>query len=85
MVHCTGRDSEILVGDKSHIHLYEQGSCATIAGTSDVIAGLQGTASHLWRATIDHPSPAHGEGGDVPHRFFWNIFLVYQSNVINFL
>ncbi|XP_037093595.1 probable low-specificity L-threonine aldolase 2 isoform X2 [Pollicipes pollicipes] len=32
MCHCTARDSEIIVGDKCHIHLYEQGGCATVAG-----------------------------------------------------
>jgi len=30
MVHCDARDSEMIVGDQSHIHCYEQGSCATI-------------------------------------------------------
>mmetsp|Transcript_20589 Transcript_20589/g.57127 ORF Transcript_20589/g.57127 Transcript_20589/m.57127 type:complete len:367 (-) Transcript_20589:1066-2166(-) len=32
MVHCDVRGSELIVGDKSHIHIYEQGGCSQIAG-----------------------------------------------------
>lgn len=31
MAHCDRRGSEILVGCDSHIHIYEQGGCATLA------------------------------------------------------
>ena len=30
MVHCWGRGQEILIGDRSHIHLYEQGTIAQV-------------------------------------------------------
>ncbi|XP_056285937.1 threonine aldolase 1 isoform X2 [Pseudoliparis swirei] len=32
MVHCRERDDEMIVGDLSHIHIYEQGGSAQIAG-----------------------------------------------------
>lgn len=32
MVHCRGGDSEAILGHRSHIHLYEQGGIATLAG-----------------------------------------------------
>ena len=32
MVHCNSRDSEMIVGNESHIHLYEQGGSASIGG-----------------------------------------------------
>ena len=32
MTHCWGRGQEIILGDKSHIHLYEQGSIAQFGG-----------------------------------------------------
>ncbi|XP_059388610.1 threonine aldolase 1 [Carassius carassius] len=32
MVHCRERDDEMIVGDLSHIHVYEQGGSAQIAG-----------------------------------------------------
>eukprot|EP00898_Chlorokybus_atmophyticus_P001028 jgi/Chlat1/1926/Chrsp153S08700 len=32
MVHCEQRGSEAIMGSESHIHYYEQGGCATIAG-----------------------------------------------------
>lgn len=32
MSHCWGRGQEMLLGDKSHIHVYEQGGCAQLAG-----------------------------------------------------
>lgn len=32
MAHCDGRGEEILVGDRSHISLYEQGNVSTIGG-----------------------------------------------------
>lgn len=32
MAHCSGRGEEILVGDRSHISLYEQGNVSTIGG-----------------------------------------------------
>uniref|UniRef100_A0A0K2SWK1 Aromatic amino acid beta-eliminating lyase/threonine aldolase domain-containing protein n=1 Tax=Lepeophtheirus salmonis TaxID=72036 RepID=A0A0K2SWK1_LEPSM len=32
MVHCRERGSEIILGDKSHIHLYEQGNIAQFGG-----------------------------------------------------
>ncbi|XP_037093729.1 probable low-specificity L-threonine aldolase 2 [Pollicipes pollicipes] len=38
MCHCTARDSEMIVGDKTHIHLYEQGGCATVAGVHARVA-----------------------------------------------
>uniref|UniRef100_A0A061RUN0 Threonine aldolase n=1 Tax=Tetraselmis sp. GSL018 TaxID=582737 RepID=A0A061RUN0_9CHLO len=31
MVHCDSRGSEMILGDKSHIHIYEQGGCSQIA------------------------------------------------------
>lgn len=30
MTHCWGRGQEIILGDKSHIHLYEQGNIAQV-------------------------------------------------------
>jgi len=32
MVHCDRRDSEAIVGDQCHIHVYEQGNMSTIGG-----------------------------------------------------
>ncbi|KAF4670609.1 hypothetical protein FOL47_001932 [Perkinsus chesapeaki] len=32
LVHCEKKGSEIILGNKSHIHIYEQGGCSTIAG-----------------------------------------------------
>lgn len=32
MVHCRERGDEIIVGDLSHMHIYEQGGCAQLAG-----------------------------------------------------
>ena len=32
MVHCWGRGQEIILGDRSHIHLYEQGTIAQFGG-----------------------------------------------------
>ena len=32
MVHCWGRGQEVILGDKSHIHLYEQGTIAQFGG-----------------------------------------------------
>ncbi|XP_029932986.1 threonine aldolase 1 [Myripristis murdjan] len=32
MVHCRERGDEMIVGDLSHIHIYEQGGCAQLAG-----------------------------------------------------
>lgn len=31
MVHCRERGDEIIVGDLSHIHIYEQGGCAQVS------------------------------------------------------
>jgi len=44
MVHCWGRSEEALVGDKSHIHGWEQGS---IAGVSRFLATSVSMLSHL--------------------------------------
>lgn len=30
MTHCWGRGQEIILGDKAHIHLYEQGNIAQV-------------------------------------------------------
>ncbi|XP_063077296.1 threonine aldolase 1 [Engraulis encrasicolus] len=32
MVHCRERGDEMIVGDLSHVHIYEQGNCAQLAG-----------------------------------------------------
>jgi len=32
LVHCDTRDSEVILGDKCHIHLYEQGGIASLGG-----------------------------------------------------
>lgn len=32
MAHCWGRGAELLLGDRSHIHIYEQGGVAQLAG-----------------------------------------------------
>ena len=32
MVHCWGRGLEIILGDRSHIHVYEQGTIAQFGG-----------------------------------------------------
>ena len=32
MAHCWGRGAEVLLGDRSHIHIYEQGGVAQLAG-----------------------------------------------------
>lgn len=32
MAHCRERGSELVLGDRSHIHIYEQGGVATVAG-----------------------------------------------------
>ena len=32
LVHCWNRGGEIILGDKSHIHVYEQGSIAQFGG-----------------------------------------------------
>ena len=31
MTHCWGRGQEIILGDKAHIHLYEQGNIAQVS------------------------------------------------------
>nr|XP_055033175.1 threonine aldolase 1 isoform X3 [Misgurnus anguillicaudatus] len=36
MVHCRERGDEMIVGDLSHIHIYEQGGCAQLAGVHSV-------------------------------------------------
>lgn len=33
MVHCRERGDEIIVGDLSHVHIYEQGGCAQVSAT----------------------------------------------------
>lgn len=35
MVHCRERGDEIIVGDLSHIHIYEQGGCAQVSAAPD--------------------------------------------------
>jgi len=32
MVHCPGRGSEMICGDTSHVHMWEQGNNAWLAG-----------------------------------------------------
>lgn len=34
MAHCGGRDDEMIVGDLSHIHVYEQGGSAYVSATT---------------------------------------------------
>lgn len=31
MVHCRERGDEMIVGDMSHVHVYEQGGCAQVS------------------------------------------------------
>jgi len=38
MAHCWGRSEEILVGDKNHIHVWEQGSMASVGRYECIIA-----------------------------------------------
>lgn len=35
MVHCKERGDEIIVGDLSHMHIYEQGGCAQVSAPPD--------------------------------------------------
>lgn len=35
MVHCRERGDEVIVGDLSHIHIYEQGGCAQVSAPPD--------------------------------------------------
>ncbi|XP_068162198.1 uncharacterized protein [Antennarius striatus] len=37
MVHCRERDDEVILGDLSHIHIYEQGGTAQVAGVHSMI------------------------------------------------
>jgi len=61
MVHCDSRDSEMILGDQSHIHCYEQGSCATLGhihpatvpNKADGTLDLQELESKI-RTTDDH-------------------------------
>ncbi|XP_054455507.1 uncharacterized protein LOC129091835 [Anoplopoma fimbria] len=38
MVHCRERGDEMIVGDRSHIHIYEQGGSAQLAGVHSITA-----------------------------------------------
>lgn len=40
LVHCRQRGSEVILGDQSHIHVYEAGGCSTLGGPSFAIALL---------------------------------------------
>lgn len=63
MVHCSKRDDEILVGDQSHISLYEQGNVATIGrvhprtvrNLSDGTLDLQDLESKIRPSDIHFP------------------------------
>ncbi|CAF94801.1 unnamed protein product, partial [Tetraodon nigroviridis] len=35
MAHCRERGDEMIVGDLSHIHIYEQGGCAFVRALAD--------------------------------------------------
>ena len=44
MTHCWGRGEEIILGDKSHIHIYEQGGIAQVKKQCTAVATYDHTA-----------------------------------------
>jgi threonine aldolase len=57
MTHCSERGSEMFVGDKSHIFLYEQGGAAYVsiqfnAGANPTIVSYNASVVKIYNATI---------------------------------
>lgn len=51
MSHCWGRGQEILVGDKSHIHCYEQGGCSQVGFFTFFF--VQSPLEPIWPDTVE--------------------------------
>lgn len=50
MVHCRERGDEIIVGDLSHMHIYEQGGCAQVSAAPDTCNLLASSQTNISRS-----------------------------------
>ncbi|KAK9530169.1 hypothetical protein VZT92_011691 [Zoarces viviparus] len=77
MVHCRERGDEMIVGDRSHLHIYEQGGSAQIAGVHSV------TATNLPDGTFDLDQLESKIRHDYPKPYYPRSRLICVENTHN--
>ncbi|XP_068161797.1 uncharacterized protein [Antennarius striatus] len=79
MVHCRERDDEVILGDLSHIHIYEQGGTAQLAGVHST------TVNNLADGTFDLEQLESKIRHDYPDPHYPRSRLICVENTHNIL